>query len=97
MDKKADKDNKIEGEGSYSGARAYNDATAEFLKKGKAEEAAKEAERALDGREAAELKAAEDEGRAGDPRHVAPGNMEPGNLEKQPTSSKPSKSRSKSK
>jgi hypothetical protein len=62
------KDSRIEGEGSYSGTKAYNDATAEFLKKGKVDEAAKEAKRALDSKEGAELKAAEAKGRAGDPR-----------------------------
>ena len=35
MDDKQKKDSKIEGEGSYSGTRAYNEATAKFLKKGK--------------------------------------------------------------
>jgi hypothetical protein len=95
MDKKAGKDGKIEGEGSYSGTRAYNEATARFVKKGKVDEAAKDAERALESREGTELTAAEDKGRAGDPRHMAPGNMEntePGNMEK-----KPAKSRAKSK
>ena len=58
----------VEGEGSYSGTKAYNDATAEFLKKGKVDEAAREAKRALDSKEAAELKAAEAKGRTGDPK-----------------------------
>ena len=35
MDDKSNKDSKVEGEGSYSGTKAYNDATAKFLKKGK--------------------------------------------------------------
>lgn len=68
MDDKANKDSKGEGEGSYSGTKAYNEATAKFLKKGKVDEAAKEAKRALDSKEAAELKAAEAKGRAGDPK-----------------------------
>lgn len=63
--KKADK---IEGEGSYSGTRDYNEATTKFVKKGKVDEAAKEAKRALDSQEGAELEAAEAEGLAGDPR-----------------------------
>jgi hypothetical protein len=71
MDDKTKKASKIEGEGSYSGVRAYNEALAKFLKKGKVEDAAKAAERALDSREGAELKAAEDKGRAGDPRKMA--------------------------
>jgi len=70
MDDKTKKGSKVEGEGSYSGTRAYNEATAKFLKKGKVDAAAKEAERALDSKEGAELKAAEDKGRAGDPRKM---------------------------
>jgi hypothetical protein len=68
MDDKSKKDDRIEGEGSYSGTKAYNEATEKFLKKGKVGEAAQEAKRALDSKEAAELKAAEAKGRAGDPR-----------------------------
>jgi len=67
MDDKSKKDH-IEGEGSYSGTKAYNEATSKFLKKGKVDEAAREAKRALDSKEAAELKAAEAKGRAGDPK-----------------------------
>ena len=71
MDDKSKKDGHIEGEGSYSGTKAYNKATEEFLKKGKVDEAAREAKRALDSGEATELKAAEAKGRAGDPQGVA--------------------------
>jgi hypothetical protein len=67
-DKAKKKDSRIEGEGSYSGTKAYNEATEKFLKKGKVDEAAKEAKRALQSREAAELKAAEAKGRTGDPK-----------------------------
>ena len=81
MDKKADKDSKIEGEGSYSGTHAYNEATAQFVKKGKVDKAAKEAERALESREGDKLKSAEEEGLAGDPRHLGSGNMEKGSAE----------------
>jgi hypothetical protein len=70
MDDKHKKDSKIEGEGSYSGTRAYNEATAKFLKKGKVAAVAKEAERALESKEGEELKAAEAKGKAGDPRHM---------------------------
>ena len=70
MDDKAKKDHRIEGEGSYSDTRAYNEATAKFLRKGKVDEAAKEAERALESKEGAELKEAEDKGRAGNPRKM---------------------------
>ncbi len=65
------KHSQVEGEGSYSGTKAYNKATEEFLKKGKVEEAARVAKRALDSEEAAELKAAEAKGRAGDPKGIA--------------------------
>ena len=68
MDDKRKKDSRIEGEGSYSGTRDYNEATARFLKKGKVDEAAREAKRALESKEGAELKAAEAKGKAGDPR-----------------------------
>lgn len=68
MADKQNKDSKIEGEGSYSGTRAYNEATAKFLKKGKVDEAAQEAKRALESKEGAELKAAEAKGKAGDPK-----------------------------
>ena len=40
MDDKSKKDGHIEGEGSYSGTKSYNEATAKFLKKGKVDEAA---------------------------------------------------------
>ena len=57
---------KIEGEGSYSAARDYDERTAKFLKKGKVDEAAQEARRALDSKEGTELKAAEAKGKSGD-------------------------------
>jgi hypothetical protein len=65
--KKAPK-NGIEGEGSYSGTRDYNQRTAQFIKEGKVDKAAKEAERAMESDEAAELKKAEAQGKAGDIR-----------------------------
>jgi len=58
--------NGVEGEGSYSGTREYNERTAKFIKEGKVDKAAKDAERAMDSKEAAELKAAEAKGKAGD-------------------------------
>lgn len=58
----------IEGEGSYSGTRDYNERTADFIEKGKVDKAAQDAKRAMDSGEAAELKEAEDKGKAGDPR-----------------------------
>ena len=68
MDDKAKKDSRIEGEGSYSGTRDYNKATADFIKKGKVDKAAQDAKRALESGEADLLKAAEEKGKAGDPR-----------------------------
>ena len=68
MDNKPKKDGHIGGEGSFSGTKAYNEATAKFLKKGKVDEAAREAKRALDSKEGAELKTAEAKGRSGDPK-----------------------------
>jgi len=52
--KKTPKDG-IEGEGSYSGTRDYNERTAKFIDKGKVDKAAREARRAMDSDEAAEL------------------------------------------
>jgi hypothetical protein len=70
MDDRPRKDSRIEGEGSYSGTRQYNQATAEFVKKGKVDKAAKEARRAVDSVEAAELEVAEEKGKQGDPRKM---------------------------
>ena len=66
-DSKKTKDG-IEGEGSYSGTRDYNERTADFIKKGKVDKAAQDARQAIDSGEAADLKAAEEKGKAGDPR-----------------------------
>ena len=60
----------IEGEGSYSGTRDYNERTADFIRKGKVDKAAQDAKKAMDSGEAAELKAAEEKGKAGDPRNM---------------------------
>ena len=68
MDDKSKKDGRLEGEGSYSGTEEYNKRTADFIKKGKVDKAAKDAEKAMDSDEAAELKRAEEKGKAGDPR-----------------------------
>jgi hypothetical protein len=48
-----------EGEGSRSAARNYDKATAQYVKSGRVEEAAKKAEAALDGPEGDELREAE--------------------------------------
>ena len=41
---KADKTDKVEGEGSYSGTKDYNQRTKKFIDSGKVDEAAREAE-----------------------------------------------------
>ena len=63
-----DDKSRIEGEGSYSGTKDYNDRTADFIKKGKVDKAAKDAVHAIDSPEAAQLKQAEEKGKKGDPR-----------------------------
>ncbi len=65
---KAKPNDKIEGEGSYSGTADYNKRTADFLKKGNVDSAARDAMRALDSKEAGALEAAEAKGKAGDPK-----------------------------
>ena len=64
--RKPDDGSRIEGEGSYSGTRAYNEATAKFIEKGKVDKAAQDAKRAMTSPEAAELAQAEEKGKAGD-------------------------------
>ena len=63
---------KNEGEGSRTAAKQYNEATRKFVESGKVDKAAKDAEQAIEGDEAEELKRAEDEGRA----HAAPHEQE---------------------
>jgi hypothetical protein len=62
--KPAGQDNaQVEGEGSYSGARQYDEATRQFVKKGKVEQAARAAAPKSDA-EAEEMQDAEQEGRS---------------------------------
>jgi hypothetical protein len=61
-----------EGEGNRTAAKQYNEATRKFVESGKVDKAAKDAEQAIEGDEAEELKRAEDEGRA----HAAPHEQE---------------------
>jgi hypothetical protein len=61
-----------EGEGSRTAAKQYNEATRKFVESGEVDKAAKDAEQAIEGDEAEELKRAEDEGRA----HAAPHEQE---------------------
>ena len=56
-----------EGEGSRSAARHYDESTRQYIESGKVDDAAREAEEALEGPEAEELKEAEAEGK----RHAA--------------------------
>ena len=60
--------NGVVGEGSYSGTKDYNDRTEKFIKDGKVDKAAKDAVKSMDSPEAAQLKQAEEKGKAGDPR-----------------------------
>lgn len=53
-----------EGEGSRSAARDYNQRTDAFIRSGKVEKSAKEAEKAIDGGERKELTDAEKIGRS---------------------------------
>lgn len=55
---------RLEGEGSYSGTRDYNARTEKFIKQGKVDKAAREAERAIDSPEATQLARAEEKGKA---------------------------------
>ena len=56
---------KLEGEGSYSATRRYNAHLKDDLSKGKTDEAADAARRALEGPEGQELKRAEEQGKRG--------------------------------
>ena len=59
MTEKKRKEQKNEGEGNRTAARQYNEAQRRFVKSGKVEEKAKEAERAIAGREGDRLREAE--------------------------------------
>ncbi len=65
---KSKSDNRVEGEGSYTATRAYNKHLGETMKSGHVGEKAKEARKAVDGPEGAELRRAEAEGK----RHARP-------------------------
>jgi hypothetical protein len=56
-----------EGEGNYTAARHYNDATRDYVKSGRVDQAAKKAEAAVEGPEGKELREAELAARATDP------------------------------
>jgi hypothetical protein len=61
-------DSKLEGEGNYSAAKVYDDATRDFITKGKVSAAAAEAKRAIDSSDGPELARTEAQGKA----HAAP-------------------------
>jgi hypothetical protein len=54
---------KVEGEGSYSGAREYDRGAEKTAKSGKVTQKAKEAKRAVEGPDGADLARAEEEGK----------------------------------
>jgi len=58
-----------EGEGNRTAARRYNEGVERTVRSGKLEQAANEAADALDGPEAADLRRAEEEAKAGTEHH----------------------------
>lgn len=54
---------KVEGEGSYSGAREYDRGAEKTAKSGKVGQKAQEAKQAVEGKEGADLARAEEEGK----------------------------------
>ena len=64
MDDKANRgDGENQGEGDYRLGHAYDEHQRQFDESGKMEKAAKDAEKAIDGKEGAELRRAEEEGK----------------------------------
>lgn len=63
MDRQSDDKQRNQGEGNRTAAREFNRAQEQFAKSGKVERAARSAERALDTKEAKELKQADELGR----------------------------------
>jgi hypothetical protein len=64
MTDKADSMSGNQGEGNRGAAKAYNDATQTFVKSGQVAEKARDAAKALDGKEKADLQRAEAEGKS---------------------------------
>ena len=62
-----DSPKKNEGEGNKTADRHYREGVRRHVESGTSEAAAKDAERALEGAEAEELREAEEEGKAGGP------------------------------
>jgi hypothetical protein len=67
------KGNQLEGEGSYTGTRRYNEHLKEHQKTHDTEELAEQARKALEGDEKAELEEAEQRGKRGPVKPSAPG------------------------
>src|SRR5262249_6539866 len=63
-DDRARDDSRVEGEGSYSAARAYDRGVQEFEKRGQVDKKAREAAEALGGPEAEAMRRAEEIGRS---------------------------------
>jgi hypothetical protein len=63
MKKDKDPDQQLEGEGSYTAGRRYDDQAAEFARSGKVDKAAEEAASAFDSTEGTGDREAEQEGR----------------------------------
>jgi hypothetical protein len=68
MDDKANRDKRLggenQGEGDYKSARVYNEHQKQFNESGKIEKAAKDAEKAIEGKEGDELRRAEEAGKS---------------------------------
>jgi hypothetical protein len=65
MKSKSTPKKKLEGEGSYSGTRGYNAGLAQHVRKADIPGLAKKAAKALDGKEGASLKKAENSAKSG--------------------------------
>lgn len=65
MKNKSTSSKKLEGEGSYSGTRGYNKGLAQHVKSADIGGLAKKAAKALNGKEGASLKKAEQSGKSG--------------------------------
>jgi hypothetical protein len=63
----------MEGEGSRTGTRAYNEGLAKSVQAGKSTELGEKAAKALDGPEGAALREAERIGKAGQPKRARKG------------------------
>lgn len=62
----------VEGEGSYTGTRRYNDRLGKHIEQGNVEREAREAKQALEGEEGDQLREAERRAKQGPKRGVQP-------------------------